>query len=103
VHVRDLGLSGAGDPVVLARATSERRTVLSADTDFGQLLAQSGASRPSVVIFRQDRNRRAADQARLFLGNLDAALLRYLEAGAIVVLEAQRVRVRELPVVGTGE
>jgi predicted nuclease of predicted toxin-antitoxin system len=52
VHVRDLGMSGAVDRVVLERANQEGRVVISADTDFGQLLAESGASGPSVVIFR---------------------------------------------------
>ena len=35
VHVTDLGLQGATDDEVLARADAEGRIVVTADTDFG--------------------------------------------------------------------
>lgn len=39
VHVRDYGLHTADDEQVFARAAEEERTVVSADTDFGTMLA----------------------------------------------------------------
>jgi predicted nuclease of predicted toxin-antitoxin system len=39
VHVRDRGLASADDSEILALAATEDRTVISADTDFGTLLA----------------------------------------------------------------
>jgi predicted nuclease of predicted toxin-antitoxin system len=102
VHVRDLGLSGAPDRVVLERADQDGRVVISSDTDFGQLLARSGASAPSVIMFRREEHRRAAAQASLILANLEQVQAD-LEAGAIVVLQATRVRVRRLPVRPRGE
>lgn len=53
VHVRDVGLSGAPDPELMAFAVREDLVVVSGDTDFGDLLAASNAVKPSVVLFRR--------------------------------------------------
>jgi predicted nuclease of predicted toxin-antitoxin system len=96
VHVRDLGLTSASDAAVLEAARRENRTIVSGDTDFAALLAQAHLQRPSVVLFRRQRDRRAAKQARLLLDNLDA-VAEDLEVGAVVVLTDDRLRVRRLP------
>jgi predicted nuclease of predicted toxin-antitoxin system len=41
IHLRALGMRAATDEVVLARAAEEGRVLVSADTDFGGLLARS--------------------------------------------------------------
>ena len=51
-HVRQLGLESAPDTEVLAKAELERWALVSADTDFGTLLAASAAAGPSVVLVR---------------------------------------------------
>jgi predicted nuclease of predicted toxin-antitoxin system len=76
VHVRDCGLTSATDEVVLAQAVVEKRVLVSADTDFGTLLARSGAAKPSVVLIRRTVGRRAAQQARLLIDNLPEVQVR---------------------------
>jgi predicted nuclease of predicted toxin-antitoxin system len=102
VHVRDYDLQAAPDPVVLARARVERRILVSADTDFGALLAREHAVTPSILLIRRLVGRRAADQAAVILANLEP-VAEDLSAGAVVVLTDQWVRIRRLPLLpGSG-
>ncbi len=96
VHVRDVALATATDREVLSFALDQRRVVMSADTDFGELLAWSNASRPSIVLFRRQGQRSASEVVALLLANIDA-VIDDLDAGAVVVFDADRVRVRRLP------
>ena len=102
LHVRSLGLSTAADPVILERAAAERRVLVSADTDFGALLASGHRDAPSVILFRRERPRRPEAQAALLLASLDR-LVDTLEEGAIVVIEQTRIRVRRLPIIPAGD
>jgi predicted nuclease of predicted toxin-antitoxin system len=74
--------------------------LVSADTDFGTLLALSGDRAPSVVILRRS-SRRPEAQAALLLANL-ARLHSHLDRGAVAILEQKRIRVRTLPIERTG-
>jgi len=53
VHVGAYGMHAASDEEILARALQEDRVVVSADSDFGVILATQEASRPSFVLFRE--------------------------------------------------
>lgn len=97
IHVRDVGLQQGDDETVLSLAASEERVVVSADTDFGTLLAFSGSHLPSVVLFRKGSPRWPERQAQLLLANL-AGIEPELRAGAIVTFHAERLRVRRLPI-----
>lgn len=62
VHVREYGLEASDDEEIFDRAAREDRTILSADTDFGTLLALRHATRPSLILFRRASPRRAQGQ-----------------------------------------
>lgn len=49
VHVREYELQAAEDEEIFNRAAQEERTIVSADTDFGSLLALWKTTRPSVI------------------------------------------------------
>jgi predicted nuclease of predicted toxin-antitoxin system len=100
VHVRDYGLHAAADPVILERAGAEQRVIISADSDFGMLLAISGRTEPSFVLFREPDIIRAADYASLLLLNLPAIEQELLN-GCVATFRHRRVRVRGLPLGGS--
>lgn len=96
-HVRDHGMQSAPDDSVLELAERTGRVLVSADTDFGMLLARTGARGPSVVLIRRSTARRAHELAALLLANLDQ-VSDDLAAGAVVVVTDTDVRVRLLPI-----
>jgi predicted nuclease of predicted toxin-antitoxin system len=99
VHVRDYGMAAASDEDIMSRAALEGRVVVSADTDFGTLLALRQDSRPSVILFRHGSERRPERQVELLRANIDL-LAEDLAAGSIVIIERARLRVRRLPIGG---
>lgn len=96
VHTLELGLERASDEVLLALADRERRVVVTGDTDFGALLALTRNSSPSVILFRARRMPDAGSQGSVMLEHLDN-LAEDLDAGAVVVITDDRIRVRRLP------
>ncbi len=95
VHVATMGLRGASDEEVLSKAAADGRVVLSADTDFGELLSAGRRTGPSVVLLRgRIGPRHRVDLLLTTLVTYETELLR----GAIVVIgPSGRARVRALP------
>lgn len=97
VHVGDVLRLDVTDEVILDRAAEDDRVIVAADTDFGELLARRGSESPSVVLLRRQTGRRPVEQAAVVLANLPG-IESDLAAGAVVVIEEQRIRVRRLPI-----
>ena len=57
LHVRDIGLADAADLSIFERAAADSRIIVSADTDFGTLLALRQSGAPSVILFRLESSR----------------------------------------------
>lgn len=85
VHVRDLDAPGASEPEIIALALADARTIISADTDFGALLAASGATDPSVILVREVVDRRPPDRVEFLVSCLEQ-LEAQLQAEAMVTV-----------------
>ena len=95
-HLRDEGLHRMPDEGIFAKAIAEKRVVLTFDLDFGEIAALTTGKVASVVLFRLHNTRAAHVTERLeavLATGTDA-----LDAGAVVIVEESRHRVRPLPI-----
>jgi len=97
VHVRDYGIQDSIDDVVFDRAASENRVLVSADTDFGFILAKRISHKPSVILLRGEISRKPEAQARILLANIKM-ITEDLEKGSVIVMDGHRIRIRSLPI-----
>ena len=97
VHTSTIGLDVASDATVLDWARAENRALVSADSDFGTILASNHMARPSVLYIRRVQGRRVEQIAALIVGNLDT-IRHALDDGSIVVLGEGNARIRRLPI-----
>jgi predicted nuclease of predicted toxin-antitoxin system len=98
VHLRSYGMQAASDAEVFKFAVEQDRILISADTDFGTLLALWHDIEPSVILLHHPQ-KSPQSQLALLLANLPA-IEEALEHGGIVILEATRIRIRSLPIGG---
>ena len=81
LHVRTIELQRAEDIVIFDKAAAEDRIVVSADTDFGALLAARNVQKPSVIQFRGPGSRKA-DACRAPFCRISHNLQTYWNAAA---------------------
>jgi predicted nuclease of predicted toxin-antitoxin system len=94
-HWSKVGAWTASDTEIMAWASGRDFVVLTADLDFGAILAAKQGTRPSVVQVRSD------DLSPRTIGLAVIAAIRQSETellqGALVSVNAERARVRILP------
>jgi len=87
-------MPGAEDAIVLARAQSEHRILVTLDKDFGELAFRSRLPAQSgVILIRLDWRDPDADDQLI----ITALLSRDDWAGNFAVIERDRIRIRPLP------
>ncbi len=83
------------DGEILAKARAEGSVLLTHDLDFGELLAASGGSLPSVIIFRLKDMR--AENVNFHLFSILEKQSAALEKGVVCSVSERKVRIRSLP------
>jgi predicted nuclease of predicted toxin-antitoxin system len=96
-HVHDALRAGTSDEDIFDHAVEQDMVVVTADTDFGTLLALAKISKPSVILVRELLSLTVAEQGPLLAANLPQ-IRETLEEGAIVVFSLTDIRVRPLPI-----
>jgi predicted nuclease of predicted toxin-antitoxin system len=94
-HLRDEGLQRLENGVIFIKAIHETRIILTWDLDFTEIVALSGRTQVSAVVFRLINTRSVHVIERLKWVLLESA--QDLEEGAIISVEEGRHRVRLLP------
>lgn len=87
--------AGTGDQIVLARAVSERRLLLTFDRDFGELVFRTGEQAHPGIIFLRFLPSGPTTAADLLLSLFAQSEIRL--DGFFTVLDRDRVRQRRLP------
>jgi len=94
-HVMDIGMNACNDFKIAEFAASNSEIIVTHDTDFGTILALSGKSKPSVILFRWQMSN--IDNFVQFFQTYLPVLSEILNNGALVVVEEDKIRVKELP------
>ena len=94
-HLRDEGLQRLENGAIFIKAIHETRIILTWDLDFTEIVALSGRTQVSAVVFRLMNTRSVHVIERLKQVLLESA--QDLEEGAIISVEEGRHRVRLLP------
>jgi len=97
IHVRDIDLQAAPDEDVFAEAERDDRVIVSADTDFGALLALRESVSPSFILFRKTTGVRPSVIASQLL-DLLSRYRQEIDAGCILTVTNDLIRIRQLPI-----
>lgn len=95
VHAREIGFTSAVDEQILSAARRDQRVCFTMDHDFHMILAESGATEPSVVLLRMQQ------EGYVGIGRVIVRVLRdferQLETGVAATATRRGIRLRSLP------
>ena len=97
IHVRDLNLQATADEEVFAEAERDDRVIVSADTDFGALLALRESVSPLFILFRKTTGVRPSVIASQLL-DLLSRYRQEIDAGCIPTGTNHLIGIRQLPI-----
>ena len=94
VHARDIGFSALPDRDLFAHAVTEDRILITFDLDFGDIVGAAGGAGLGVLLLRLRSPRQAHMRQRVQTAISVSA--EALIAGAVVLVEDVRIRVRSM-------
>ena len=95
IHLSEQALSRLPDEDVFVKAMAEGRIIITADLDFGAIVARTGSRSASVIVLRLVNLQ--ADRVLTLLRRVLVAAAAELSQGAVVLVEESRFRIRHLP------
>ena len=98
LHVGEIGMAAAKDIQILRHAESEKRIVITLDSDFHTLLAQDNSAVPSVIRVRIEGLKSEAF-ATLIQDVLSQCSEALSDSGCAVTVQDRKIRIRRLPFV----
>ncbi|MBL7956766.1 MAG: DUF5615 family PIN-like protein [Flavobacteriales bacterium] len=96
VHWSEIGDPQASDSVILGRSRAQGFVIIIHDLDFGDLLAASGASGPSVIIVREQST--DPDDILSFLMRTLEQFEEEIAKGCLISVNSAFARTRPLPI-----
>lgn len=96
IRVNELGMAKSKDKEIFDYASERDMVILSADLDFGNILAYTQSDKPSVVIFRLHDP--SPEHVNSLLSSNLPSINDDLMNGSIVIIEDFEIRIRKLPI-----
>ena len=101
VHAAETGLARATDEVLLATARREDRVIITADLDFGRLLALAASDGPGVILIRGGIYSEA--EIRELIQRVLELVREQDLRNSMTVLDKRRLRRTQLPLRAAGD
>jgi len=96
IRVDKLKMHKSTDKEIFNYAIERNMVIITADLDFGKILAYFKSSKPSVIIFRLRYP--SPESINKLLWTVLPRVRGELEAGSLILIEDDRIRIKKLPI-----